>query len=62
MFDNIAFGFVDTHTHLGVTLNSNGQWHSHIENIVNSAPKISGIMRKLKYSLSRNALNHIYMS
>ena len=43
MFDNIAFSFVDSHKHLGVTLNSNGQWHSHIENIVNSATKISGI-------------------
>ena len=33
-----------------------------IENIVASASKILGIMRKLKYSLSRQALNQIYMS
>ena len=38
------------------------QWHSHIENIVLSAAKILGIMRKLKYSISRNALNQMYMS
>ena len=36
--------------------------HSHIENIVLSATKILGIMRKLKYSISRNALNQMYMS
>ena len=62
IFDNIAIIFVDSHKHLGVTLNSNGQWHTHIENIVNSATKILVIMRKLKYSISRNALNQMYMS
>ena len=46
---------------MGVTLSSNGQWHTHIENIVNSATKILG-MRKLKYSTSKNALGQMYMS
>ena len=41
---------------------STGQWHSHVENIVLSATKILRIMRKLKYSISRNALNQMYMS
>ena len=41
---------------------SNGQWHTHIENIANSATKILGIMRKLKYYISRNALKQMYMS
>ena len=36
--------------------------HSYIENIVLSATKILGIMRKLKYSITRNALNQMYMS
>ena len=62
VFDNIPISFVDSHKHLGVTLSSTGQWHSHIENIVKSATKILGIMRKLKYSVSRNALNQMYMS
>ena len=34
IFDNIAISFVDSHKHLDVTLSSNGQWHTHIENIV----------------------------
>ena len=31
VFDNIAISFVDNHKHLGVTLCSIGQWHSHFE-------------------------------
>ena len=62
IFDNIPINFVDSHKDLGVTFSSTGQWHSHIENIVLSATKILGIMRKLKYSISRNALNQMYMS
>ena len=62
VFDNIPINFVDSHKHLGVTLSSNGQWHSHVENIKNSASKILALMRKLKYSISRNALNQMYMS
>ena len=62
IFDNIVISFVDSHKHLGVTLSSDGQWHTHIENIVNSAANILGIMRKLKYSISGNSLNKMYMS
>ena len=62
VFDNIPINLVDSHKHLGVTLSSTGQWHSHFENIVLSATNILGIMRKLKYSISRNALNQMYMS
>ena len=60
VFDNIPISFVDSHKHLGVTLSNNGQWHVHVENIVNSTSKI--LMRKLKYSICRNALNQMYMS
>ena len=36
-FENITISFVDSHKHLGVPLSSSSQWHTHIENIVNSA-------------------------
>ena len=52
IFDNISINFVDSHTDLGVTFSSTGQWHSHIETIVLSATKILEVMCKLKYSLS----------
>ena len=47
---------------LGLTFSSNGKWHKHIENILNSAAKVVGIMRKLKFTLNRIALNQIYVS
>ena len=62
IFYNDVINFADSSKHFGVTLNSNGQWHTHIENIVSSATRILGIMRKLKTSISRNALNQMYMS
>ena len=37
VFDNNPISFVDSHKYLDVTLSSNGQWHSHVENIVISA-------------------------
>ena len=61
-FNNTAINFVENHKHLGVTLSCNGQWKTHIENILNAAYKILGIMRKLKYRFSRQALNQMYMS
>ena len=47
---------------MGVTLERNGQWHKHIESFIKSAYKILGIMRKLKYSFMRQALNQMYIS
>ena len=61
-FDGIPINFVTEHKHLGLTFNNKGRWGKHIENIVTSASKIIGIMRQLKYSFSRQALNQIYMS
>ena len=61
IFDNTPIKFVEDHKHLGITFSQNGQWHTHIEQIANTASKILGIMRILKYTLSRNALNQIYL-
>ena len=36
--------------------------NNHIENILASASKVIGLMRKLKYTFSRIALNQIYTS
>ena len=47
---------------LGMTLSNNGQWHSHIDNILTSAAKIVSIMRKLKFTFTRITLNQIYFS
>ena len=62
IFDGTPIKFVFEHKHLGLTLSSNGQWHSHIDNIITSASKVLGIMRKLKFNFSRTALNQIFLS
>ena len=62
IFDGTPIKFVTEHKHLGLTFSSNGQWHCHIENIIKSASKVIGIMRKLKFTFSRVALNQIYLS
>ena len=61
-FENTYIKFIESHKHLGLTLSYNGQWSDHINNIKTSAAKIVGIMHKLKFSLSRSALNQIYLS
>ncbi len=61
-FDGTEISFVNNHKHLGVTLSNNGKWHDHINNIISSSSKILGIMRKLKFQLSRTSLNQIYIS
>ena len=38
----------DHHKHLSLTFGNDGSWHSHIENIVNSAFKVLCSMRMLK--------------
>ena len=61
-FDGTPIKFVTEHKHLGITFSNNGQWHSHIDNIISNASKVLGIMRKLKFTFSRTALNQIYLS
>ena len=61
-FENTHIKFVESHKHLGLTLSCDGKWTDHIHNVKTSAAKVLGIMRKLKFSFSRNALNQIYVS
>ena len=62
---NLRFGDsvilpVESHKHLGVTLALNAKWSQHIDNICKTALKEINGLRKLKYLLSRGALNRIY--
>ena len=61
-FNNTVINFVENHKHLGITFSCNGQWKAHIENILKAAYRTLGIMRKLKYRFSRQALNQMYIS
>lgn len=61
-FQDTQLGFTDNHKHLGVTFSNDGSWHTHIANISNSASKILGSMRFLKFKLKRKTLNQMYVS
>ena len=61
MFENSQIDFLENHKHLGLTLSSTGKWNCHIDNTAKASSKILGIMRKLKYTLSRAALNQMYI-
>ena len=62
IFEGTSINYVQHHKHLGITLSENCTWNEHINNILSSAWKIVGIMRKLKFCLSRHALNQMYLS
>ena len=55
VFQDTDITFVENHKHLGVTLNKNGHWDAHVENILQSASKVIGIMKRLKYTLNRKS-------
>ena len=57
----IFFTSTDTHKHLGVTLSHDCKWHTNINNMLLSASRLIGIMRKLKYSVPRKTMNQIYI-
>ena len=62
IFQDTVMLFIESHKHLGVSLSSNGHWDTHIENITQSASKVIGIMRRLKFTFNRESLNQIYVS
>ena len=62
VFDNVQTNFVGYHKHLGLTLSSNGKWREHIRQLTESASKILRMMRAVKFKISRNSLNQLFIS
>ena len=62
IFENTLITFVDNHKHLGMTLNNKIRWHDHVQSIIKSANKVICVMRRLKFTFSRAALNQIYLA
>ena len=52
---NIALENVTQHTHLGLTLNNNLTWNSHIESLCQRASKRVDILARLSYKLDRKS-------
>ncbi len=58
--DNTLIDRVYEFNFLGLTINENLNWKSHINKIANKISKIMGILNKLKYFLPLNAKFLIY--
>ena len=53
---------VSKHKHLGVNLQSNGKWSSHIQEIKGKAQKRLDILRGYMHKLDRNSLEKMYLT
>ena len=53
---------VDSHTHLGLTLSSNGKWEEQISCMIAKTNYKLVVMRKFKHNLDRKSLERIYFS
>ena len=60
--NNIKFKPVDAHKHLSVTLSVDGKWSKHISNVVVKASRHIVVLRKIKFKVSRNFVENIYMT
>jgi hypothetical protein len=47
---------------VGLTFASDGNWKNHIDNIVNASFKQVDVLRKLKFTLSKQTLSNIYLT
>ena len=62
IFDNSLLTETKSHKHLGLTLNSNLSWSSHIDNILKSVTQINDAIKRLKYTLDKPTLEKIFFS
>ena len=61
-FNGEPVEIVKNHKHLGLTFASDGNWTNHIDNIVNAAFKQVNVLRKLKFTLSKQTLSDMYLT
>ena len=59
--EDVLVNFVESHKRLGCTHSSNAKRHAHIENTIAPVSNLLGIMRVIKYKLSRKALDNIHI-
>ena len=62
IFDDVVLPETKTHKHLGLILNSNLSWSSHIDSILNSVAPMAEVLKKLIYQVDKECLQNIYFS
>ena len=61
-FHGTPIEIVDSHKHLGLIINNSLTWKDHIDYLVTKVSKRIGILRALKFRLTRTCLRTIYMT
>jgi hypothetical protein len=61
-FNEEPVEIVKKHKHLELTFASDGKWTNHIDNIVNATFKQVNVLRKIKFTLSKETLSNIYLT
>ena len=59
-FDNTVLNTLDSHKHLGLTLQADCKWDKHISNLVQKATLLISFLKSFKYRLTRKTLNQMY--
>ena len=62
VFNNVIIEDEPSHTHLGITLSSNGGWRDHVNKIYQKAAYRLNLMRMLKHDIDRNSLTRFFIS
>ena len=62
VFDGKIVTEVNSHKHLGIIITTDLTWTAHIDAICSKALKRLDILRSLKYTLPRRALEQIYFT
>ena len=60
--DSACIEEVEKYTHLGLVLQNNMLWWSHIQTIIEKASKILNMLKLLKYKVNRSTLSCLYKS
>ena len=61
-FNNTLLTETHSHKHLGLTLQSNGKWDTHIASIARKVNTLISCLKSFKYKLRRKALETMYKS
>ena len=62
LFNNVTLKDKTEHKHLGLTIQNNCKWDSHIRSIINKVNILISCLRFYKYKLTRKALETMYKS
>ena len=62
IMNGVPINSVSSHKHLGLTLQSDGFWNIHIDDVISKVSPMINCLRNLKYRLQRKTLHTLYSS